>query len=217
MLADGILASLMRSPVSGIYKLTICKGRILIAAILEAFQNWPIGNAATRSIAMPAVPRTEKPIFRINLHPPRSLSRRAARNIVIVLACVTSLIGLVFWAVGAWPVIGFLGVDVILLSLAFYFSFRSARAEERIELRRGNLRVTRISARGARQEFDFQPYWLQVVLERGEDDQCELYLRSHGKRFEIGGFLGAEAKTDLAEKLEKFLRQVRCQPASQTG
>ncbi|OSQ31640.1 DUF2244 domain-containing protein [Thalassospira sp. MCCC 1A03138] len=161
---------------------------------------------------MPAVPRTEKPIFRVNLHPPRSLGRRAARNIVIAMACVTSIIGLIFWLVGAWPVIGFLGVDVILLSLAFYFSFRAARAEERIELRHGNLRVTRISARGTRQEFDFQPYWLQVVLERGDDDQCELYLRSHGKRFEIAGFLGVEEKTDLAGKLDRLLRQARCSP-----
>ena len=159
---------------------------------------------------MSAVPRTEMPIFRVNLHPPRSLGRRAARNIVIAMACVTSTIGLIFWLVGAWPVIGFLGVDVILLSLAFYFSFRAARAEERIELRHGNLRVTRISARGTRQEFDFQPYWLQVVLERGDDDRCELYLRSHGKRFEIGGFLGAEEKTDLAGKLDRLLRQARC-------
>lgn len=161
---------------------------------------------------MPAVPRTEKPIFRVSLHPPRSLGRRAARNIVIAMACVTSIIGLIFWLVGAWPVIGFLGVDVILLSLAFYFSFRAARAEERIELRHGNLRVTRISARGTRQEFDFQPYWLQVVLERGDDDQCELYLRSHGKRFEIAGFLGVEEKTDLAGKLDRLLRQARCSP-----
>ena len=100
---------------------------------------------------MPAVPRTEMPIFRVNLHPPRSLGRRAARNIVIAMACVTSTIGLIFWLVGAWPVIGFLG-----------------------------------------------------------DDRCELYLRSHGKRFEIGGFLGAEEKTDLAGKLDRLLRQARC-------
>ena len=164
---------------------------------------------------MPALPRTEKPIFRVNLHPPRSLGRRAARNIVIAMACVTSTIGLIFWLVGAWPVIGFLGVDVILLSLAFYFSFRAARAEERIELRHGNLRITRISARGTRQEFDFQPYWLQVVLERGDDDRCELYLRSHGKRFEIARFLGAEEKTDLAGKLDRLLRQARCNPDPQ--
>ncbi|WP_417815003.1 DUF2244 domain-containing protein [Thalassospira alkalitolerans] len=165
---------------------------------------------------MPAVPRAEKPIFRIDLHPPRSLSGRAARNIVILLACATSIIGLIFWAVGAWPVVGFLGVDVVLLALAFYFSFRAARAGERIELRQGNLRVTRISAHGVRQEFDFQPYWLQVVLERGEDDQCQLYLRSHGKRFEIGGFLGADEKTDLAGKLDQLLRKARCCPDPQT-
>lgn len=158
---------------------------------------------------MPTVPRSAKPIFRVDLFPPRSLSRRAARNIVLLVAGITTTIGLIFWSVGAWPVIGFLGVDVILLSLAFYFSFRSARQEERIELRAENLRVTRISVRGDRQQFDFQPYWLRVVLQRGEDDQCSLFLQTHGKSLEIAGFLGADEKTDLAAKLERVLRQTR--------
>mgnify|MGYP002265543724 CR=1 FL=1 len=163
---------------------------------------------------MAAVPRSAKPIFRVDLFPPRSLSRRAARNIVLLVAALTTSIGLIFWSVGAWPVIGFLGVDVILLSLAFHFSFRSARQEERIELRAENLRVTRISARGDRQQFDFQPYWLRVVLKRGEDDQCSLFLQTHGKSLELAGFLGADEKTDLAAKLERVLRQTRCNPAA---
>ncbi|MEQ8284176.1 DUF2244 domain-containing protein [Thalassospira sp.] len=149
----------------------------------------------------------------MDLFPPRSLSRRAARNIVLLVAGITTTIGLIFWSVGAWPVIGFLGVDVMLLSLAFYFSFRSARQEERIELRAENLRVTQISVRGDRQQFDFQPYWLRVVLQRGEDDQCSLFLQTHGKSLEIAGFLGADEKTDLAAKLERVLRQTRCNPA----
>lgn len=162
---------------------------------------------------MPTVPRSAQPIFRVDLFPPRSLSRRAARNIVLLVAGITTTIGLIFWSVGAWPVIGFLGVDVMLLSLAFYFSFRSARQEERIELRAENLRVTQISVRGDRQQFDFQPYWLRVVLQRGEDDQCSLFLQTHGKSLEIAGFLGADEKTDLAAKLERVLRQTRCNPA----
>lgn len=162
---------------------------------------------------MPAVPRSAKPIYLVDLFPPRSLSRRAARNIVLMLAALTTSIGLVFWSVGAWPVIGFLGVDVVLLSLAFHFSFRSARQEERIELSPANLRVTRISVRGDRQEFDFQPYWLRVVLERGEDDQCALFLQTHGKSFEIAGFLGADEKADLACQLEAVLRHTRCNPS----
>ncbi|NIY75163.1 DUF2244 domain-containing protein [Thalassospira sp. HF15] len=162
---------------------------------------------------MPNVPRSAKPIFRVDLFPPRSLSRRAARNIVLFLAALTTTIGFIFWSVGAWPVIGFLGFDVVLLSLAFYFSFRSARQEERIELAPGNLRVTRISVRGERQEFDFQPYWLRVVHERGEDEQSALFLRTHGKSLEIARFLGADEKESLAIKLEAVLRQTRCNPA----
>ena len=137
---------------------------------------------------MPNVPRSAKPIFRVDLFPPRSLSRRAARNIVLFLAGLITTIGFIFWSVGAWPVIGFLGLDVVLLSLAFYFSFRSARQEERIELAHGNLRVTRISVRGERQEFDFQPYWLRVVLERGEDEQATLSCAHMAKVWKLHVF-----------------------------
>ncbi|MDP2699175.1 DUF2244 domain-containing protein [Thalassospira sp.] len=161
---------------------------------------------------MPHLPRTEKPVFRVDLHPPRSLSRRAARRIVWFMGGLTGVLGLIFWASGAWPVIGFLGIDVVLLALAFHFSFRSARAEERIELGRDILRVTRISARGSRQYFDFQPYWLQVILEQKPDDQCSLFLRSHGKDLEIAGFLGASEKTELAGKLRKKLRLCKAMP-----
>ncbi|MCC9621133.1 DUF2244 domain-containing protein [Thalassospira sp. MA62] len=161
---------------------------------------------------MPAVPRSSKPIFRISLFPPRSLTKRAARNIVLLVGAATTMIGAIFWAVGAWPVIGFLGLDVLLLAAAFYFSFRAARAREQIELRPENLRITRISARGDREDFDFQPYWLRVVLDHGEDEQCHLYLQSHGKRMEIADFLGVDAKTDLATKLDTVLRKTRCNP-----
>ena len=162
---------------------------------------------------MPAVPRSSKPIFSIALRPPRSLSRRGARNVVFLLAGATTTIGLIFWSVGAWPVIGFLGVDVIFLALAFHFSFRAAREEERIELHPGNLRVTRIPVRGRRQQYDFQPYWLRVVLERGEDAQCSLFLQTHGKSLEIAGFLGPDEKANLASRLEDVLRKNRCYPA----
>jgi uncharacterized membrane protein len=73
--------------------------------------------------------------------------------------------------------------------------------------------VTRISVRGERQEFDFQPYWLRVVLERGEDEQATLFLRTHGKSLEIARFLGPDEKESLAIKLEAVLRQTRCNPA----
>ncbi|NIZ00677.1 DUF2244 domain-containing protein [Thalassospira lucentensis] len=161
---------------------------------------------------MPAVPRSSKPIFSIALRPPRSLSRRGARNVVFLLAATTTMISVIFWSVGAWPVIGFLGIDVIFLALAFHFSFRSARQEERIDLHPGNLRVTRIPVRGTRQYFDFQPYWLRVVLERGEDETCSLFLQTHGKSLEIAGFLGPDDKADLAAELEAVLRKTRCNP-----
>lgn len=171
-----------------------------------------VENRLPGLVEMPRLPRTEKPLFLADLQPPRSLSPRGARNVVLCLAGFSLWLGVLFWSIGAWPVIGFMGADIALVSFAFYLSFRAARAGERIELRREILRVTRYSVKGKREFFDFQPYWLQVVLDRRGEDQCNLILRSHGKDFEIARFLGPQEKSDLAGRLQTGLRRCRARP-----
>jgi len=154
---------------------------------------------------MPRIPRIEKPVFKTDLHPRRSLTRRGARRLVWCVGGVTSSLGVLFWSMGAWPIAGFMGIDVALLSFAFHLNFQSARCGEMIELRRNVLRLTRISARGVREEFDFQTYWLQVVMKPGDATRSILVLRSHGRDTEIAPFLPEDAKQELANTLREKL------------
>ena len=154
---------------------------------------------------MPKLPRTEKPVFKTDLHPQRSLTRRGARRLVLCVGGVTSSLGLLFWSMGAWPIAGFMGMDVALLSFAFHMNFQAARCGEMIELRRNVLRLTRISVRGEREEFDFQTYWLQVILLPRDEMRHRLILRSHGRDVEIAPFLGEDAKQELAQTLREKL------------
>ena len=62
---------------------------------------------------------TDQPFYRATLWPHRSLSRAGFRVFMIVVALVSTFASLPFFIMGAWPVVGFFGLDVLLLYLAF--------------------------------------------------------------------------------------------------
>jgi uncharacterized membrane protein len=43
--------------------------------------------------------------------------------------------GLLFYMIGAWPVVGFMGLDVALLYAAFKLNFRALRLYEKVDLK----------------------------------------------------------------------------------
>ena len=63
----------------------------------------------------------------LTIWPHRSLSKR---GFVIVMAALGSLaffIGLGFFLLGAWPVIGFLGLEILVVWGAFKLNYRAAK------------------------------------------------------------------------------------------
>ena len=50
------------------------------------------------------------------------------------IVTVSAAVGAGFVLIGAWPVTGFLGLDVLLLYLAFRWNYRQARRAELIRL-----------------------------------------------------------------------------------
>src|SRR5262245_14436356 len=90
----------------------------------------------------------ERPLFAAVLKPHRSLAVRGLLLVMIALAAMSLGVGTLFWTLGAWPVPGFLGLDVVLLYVAFRLSYRQARAAEEIQLSRSVLTVRRIAADG---------------------------------------------------------------------
>jgi len=155
----------------------------------------------------------EAPLFSARLDPHRSMTVRGSAIVIGAYALLSALFSLPFFLIGAWPIVGFLGLDVLLLFLAFRFSFRSARAYEQVVLSSIELMFARVSARGARREWRFNPIW--VRLERVEDAEFgmrRLAIASRGERVEIGAFLGPEQKAALATDLSRALAEARRGP-----
>lgn len=143
------------------------------------------------------------------LRPHRSLTRQGL-GLVLAAAAIPCLgLGLVFLYLGAWPVSGFLGLDLALLWLAFRLNTRDARRAERLLLSDDALTVERLDADGTQRSWRFQPYWLRVAIDEPPRPDTPLTLSSHGRSLTIGRFLPPEDRLDAANALRAALRRWR--------
>ena len=148
----------------------------------------------------------EPTLFVTRLAPYRSLTPAGFIALMAVLAGVSFAAGAAFLMMGAWPVFGFLGLDVALVWWAFRVNYRAARAFEEISVTPNLLLVRQVSARGKARDASFNPRW--VRLETTRDDisgvTC-VALVSHGIPLVIGAFLPPLHKEELANSLATAL------------
>jgi uncharacterized membrane protein len=158
-------------------------------------------------LAPPAAPQ---PVFLdAVLAPHRSLPPKGFVAVMAVFGGISFIAGTIFVLRGAWPVMGFFGLDVALVYLAFRINYRSARRQERIRLAEDALTVERIDVRGGRRSWRFQPYWLRVTLEEKADESNRLVISSHGRSLVLGSFLGAGERRSFAARLQDALARWR--------
>lgn len=154
-----------------------------------------------------------RPIFEALLYPHRSLGRKGYAILLAGTAAIVFLYGMVFLVMGAWPIFGFLGGEWLLFWFLFRKNHRGDDRAERIRLYADHLLFERYDRNGGHTIERLQPYWLNVILERAEEPDNALYLRSHGKSIVVGAFLSPQERRDLAEELCAVLSRHRSSPA----
>jgi uncharacterized membrane protein len=122
--------------------------------------------------------------------------------------------GLFFYILGAWPVIGFMGLDVALIYVAFKLNFRALRLYETVDLTQDALTVTRVAPSGKSQSWSFNPYWVRLSLEPRLGRSSELSIASHSKRLIIASFLTDPEREDFASALSAALSSARSPSAA---
>ena len=147
--------------------------------------------------------------FEFALYPNRPLPTGGFVVLMGLVAAVSAALGGAFVALGAWPVTGFLALEVLALYLAFRCARRQSRRMELIQLDRDGLVVRRTFPRGQVEEHRFHPYWARVEVDRIRGNQARLALSSHGHRIEIGRFLTVDEKCQLQRALTAALTSLR--------
>ena len=151
----------------------------------------------------------ERLLFEAVIVPHRSLSRRGVMIVAGALRGLGALISTLFWWLGAWPVAGFNGADVVLAAALLRYNARDRRESEVLHLTAATLRIIRTDRAGAHQERALPAPWLRVDLTERPGRVPALILAARGVREEVAARLGESEKRDLAESLAAALHAAR--------
>lgn len=158
-------------------------------------------------------PEAQPQLFSALLTPHRSLNRTGFLVVMAFVGIVSFAAGLAFLLMGAWPVLGFFGLDALAIYWAFRINFRRAKASEEILVTPSELRLRRVSHRGHVMEFVLNPLWVQLDRKVHAEFGIEkLYLVSKGRRIAIASFLGPDEKASFANALAAGLQAARRGP-----
>ncbi|MEP3276480.1 MAG: DUF2244 domain-containing protein [Stappiaceae bacterium] len=152
----------------------------------------------------------DPPFFSAVLTPYRSLGVKGFRTLMLVLAAICTIAGTVFLLMGAWPVFGFFGLDVVLVWLAFKMNYRSARAYELVNVSAHEVYVRGVTPAGKVSEFRFNPRWARLTVERVESEGVQrLTLMHGGNGCAIGNFLNPDDRESFADALSEALARAK--------
>lgn len=156
-------------------------------------------------------------IFSAVITPHRSLSPTGFLILMACLGALSFISGVIFVSIGAWPVFGFFGLDVLLVYLAFRANYRSARAYEEVTVTASELTVRKVNARGGVKQWTLNPLWVQLERIVHQEFGIErLFLVSHGRRLAIAGCLNPAEKASFARALTGALGEAKRGPARTT-
>lgn len=147
-------------------------------------------------------------IFEAVIIPHRSLGPAGLRWVIVALAALSALVSVGLWIVGAWPVIGFTGIEV---ALAVWLLLRHAAIDGESEillLSDDGLQIIKLR-RGKRSELTVPVGWLRSSVEERPGRTPSLMLRGGKVAVEVATSLGEVEKRDLAASLGEALARQR--------
>jgi uncharacterized membrane protein len=138
------------------------------------------------------------------LRPHRSLSVKAFKSMLIAVIAVNIAMALCFWAQGAFPVAGFLGLDVLALWLAFRWNYRAAQAAEYVRVAPGRVHVAAVDRHGAATHWVLNPVWARVA-----QDGRGVLIRDGAGQMRVGAFLSPKECESFAAALSLALHKAK--------
>lgn len=155
----------------------------------------------------------EPALFAAVVTPHRSLSRAGFLIVMAAVGGISFVAGTAFLLLGAWPVFGFFGLDVLLVYWAFRANYRAAAAFEEVTVTASELRVRKVSHRGKTSEWSFNPLWVRLDREIHEEfGIAHLFVVSRGNRLPIANLLGPQEKESFAAALGAAISEAKRGP-----
>lgn len=140
-----------------------------------------------------------------------SLSPLGFKVILGIVAAASTVFSILFFIIGAWPAPIFLGLDVLLIWLAFRANFRAAARKERVRVSAEQVEIWLESEAGNRTVWTSPTAFTGLDVERYGQDDTKVRLRMHRRRYLVGRALSPEERADLGRALDDALRAARAE------
>ena len=148
----------------------------------------------------------DEPFFRALLTPHRSLGRTGFAVLMGALTFGWIAAGAFFLASGAWPVFGFMGLDVLLVYIAFRINYRAARVHEEVSVSRTALDIRKVAASGRAEAHRFNPFWSRFSIARHDEiGITRMAVEAQGRIVTIGSFLNPKDRESFAAAFSRAL------------
>ena len=151
-----------------------------------------------------------RPLFSAKLTPHRSLGQRGYRVIIAVVALAATVPAITFYSLGAWPIIGFLGLDVALIAWAMWASLKDGKRYEQVTLWRDQLELKQVDGAGKEMLVRFNPSLVKLVVDRDYNERTTgLHLRTRDRDVVLGAFLNNDEKSSFVKAFGTALKRAR--------
>jgi uncharacterized membrane protein len=143
------------------------------------------------------------------LTPNRSLSERGFAVGMAIVAVVFFLTGLLFWTMGAGLILGFFGLDLLAIWLAFRLSFRQQRVQTRVTVTARSLRMLHTDANGRQSTAEVPTAFARVELDEPLTPVSWLRIEHGRSAWVIGRFLNLDERKSFAGALRRAVAAAR--------
>jgi uncharacterized membrane protein len=145
-----------------------------------------------------------------SIRPNKALSERGLTVVMLALMSISFVAGVSFLLIGAWPVVGFFGLDIILVWWALRHTARRLdKQHETVTILSEMIHVSRTDARGAVRHWTVSPAFARVSVEEKEDFPPEVSLICGGQGLSLGAALAPSERRDLARAMEQAIWKAR--------
>ena len=153
------------------------------------------------------VQETTENNFLIEISPNYSLRGWSRVIFLGSIAFICLAIGVFFLIMGAGLILPFAGLEVIIVFICFYISFRWSQQKEIIYISNEKIKLEQGRLIKERSWEEFRSF-VVLEVETDQHNSNQFCFQSKGKRFYFGSFLNEEDKLILKNELKRIINQL---------
>lgn len=143
------------------------------------------------------------------LRPNASLSDPAFLIVICLVGLFSFAAGILYLTVGAWPVMGFFGLDALAIWYAFRLSFRAQEQVTYVRVDESHVRLWHMQRGKPDKRADVPTAFVRVALDEPVTHNSFLTLQYGNRAWVIGRFLTLKKRKALAAELRAAIHAAR--------